>query len=149
MTDNRNGGTMVQTLHRLPTKSGSMPDIGVKWEVAQITPAAASAMLEKNITNRPMRTSTLVRKYANDMKRGHWRMTFDAIRFDENGELLDGQHRLAASVLADVPFTTLVIYGISSGIRDVIDVGLSRSAGDVLQMHGHNSARNLSSMARW
>lgn len=138
------------TIARLPKPSiGITKDIGVKWEVATITPSAAAAMLEKNTINRPLRSRTIVQKYASDMKRGAWKMTFDAIRFDEHGNLLDGQHRLSACVQAEVPFTSLVIYDMPEDIRPLIDSGASRTTGDVLQMRGFHSARNLAASVRW
>jgi hypothetical protein len=44
-----------------------------------------------------------VRDFAEAMRRGDWRLTHQGIAFDASGALVDGQHRLAAIVEADVP----------------------------------------------
>lgn len=120
----------------------------VRSEILVISPEVAAAWLDQNKINRNPR-STIVTKYARDMKEGQWRLTFDPIRFDIANELLDGQHRLMACVKAERPFTSLVIYGLPTEMRDVIDTGASRSVGDVLQFHGIGSANHVSAVARW
>ena len=58
-----------------------------------ITPEIAREMLKKNTNNRPLSKRTLSR-YVQLMKNGEWGITTDAIGFDVNGRLINGQHRL-------------------------------------------------------
>ena len=62
----------------------------------------------------------------------------DTIRrqFDENGGILDGQHRLQACVLSGVPFQTIVMSGVPRDTFDTLDCGRARTTSQVLQMEG-------------
>jgi hypothetical protein len=119
-----------------------------KPEVLLITPEIAAAWLDTNTLNRKLRMS-VVDKYARDMMAGVWKLTYDAIRFDDNGVLLDGQHRLAACVKAGVAFESLVVYGIPADARSAVDIGRSRTTADILAFEGHGNATTLAAMARW
>jgi hypothetical protein len=59
-----------------------------------ITPEQAAIWLTRNRRNRPIRR-TRVARYADAMRRGHWRVNGEAVIFDSEGNLLNGQHRLA------------------------------------------------------
>ncbi|HEY5050458.1 MAG TPA: hypothetical protein VII50_06125, partial [Acidothermaceae bacterium] len=71
----------------------------MRSKVQTITPAKAAEWLEANTTNRPV-SRTVVRSFAEAMKRGEWIVTHQGIAFDVSGVLIDGQHRLAAVVEA-------------------------------------------------
>lgn len=73
-----------------------------------------------NVKNRKLRVRT-VDAFAADMRRGKWHTTHQGIAFDEAGNLLDGQHRLAAIVKSGCTIEILVTTGIpksSGGGRD-------------------------------
>ncbi len=53
--------------------------------------------------------------------------------------LLDGQHRCAAAVKTGVPFTAIVVRGLPDEVFDTLDVGPSRSLGQVLSERGERS----------
>lgn len=113
-----------------------------------ITPEMARAYLGINITNRS-RSKTTVARYKRDMAASRWRVTGDPIRFNSEGKLFDGQHRLDACIAAGVPFTTFVARGLPPETVDVIDSGRPRMARDVLAMRGFANANLLASAARW
>ena len=99
-----------------------------------ITPALAAEMLKKNTRNRPLNTLH-VKRLANEMKTGRWKVNGDAIRF--NGDIMiDGQHRCAASVMSNCTFETLVIDGLSADVFTTIDAGRRRDGGDTLSLIG-------------
>ena len=103
-----------------------------------ITPAMATAWLEKNTHNRPLRQSVIV-KYARDMKSGRWLRTHEAVAIDREGRIVDGQHRLCAIVLADVPVTMMVAFDAEMDSQLVIDCGAMRSPFDVIRLtRGHS-----------
>lgn len=116
-------------------------------EVLKVTPDIAEAWLTKNVSNRPVRRSSVYR-YARDIAAGDWRMTGEAIKFDSKGNLIDGQHRLMACVEAGKPMISMVIYNLAPGVRDVVDTGKSRSARDALALRGEVNASNLSAALR-
>ena len=116
-------------------------------EIIVITPDMAKQWLEHNKKNRKVTGST-VAKYARDIKEGRWQITGDAIRFDTNKNLIDGQHRLLACVKADMPFSTAVTYGLPPEAQDVMDMGKMRSAGDVLSLHGLHNTNALTTAIR-
>jgi hypothetical protein len=74
----------------------------MRTKTQTITPAKAAELLESNTNNRPLSRAT-VRVFADAMQRGEWKTTHQGIAIDTNGQLVDGQHRLAALVEADVP----------------------------------------------
>ncbi len=120
----------------------------VDFEIATVTPEIARAWLDQNISNRKVKASH-VDAMARDMVAGDWKITGDAIRFDVNNLLLDGQHRLLACIKAGVPFTTAVIYGLPSEVKKSIDLGVSRSAADLLSMANIENANHVTAAARW
>lgn len=100
-----------------------------------VTPAMAAEWLRTNRLNRRMRLKTVTR-YAEDMKAGRWKASFDPVRFGKSGRLIDGQHRLQAIVLSGVTLTMLVINGVDDDIFDVIDCGAARTFSDALVIEG-------------
>lgn len=106
-----------------------------------ITPDIAKALLNGNIKNRKVRPR-VVEAYARDMKNGKWQYTGDAIRLDADGNLIDGQHRLQASILSDSGFYTKVIRGLPKETMLVMDAGAARSHSDHLTVQGHKYGRD-------
>jgi hypothetical protein len=111
-----------------------------------ITPERARDLLARNPNNRNM-SKPLARKYASDMKDGLWQYNGDPIRVSKSGDLLDGQHRLEACVIAGVPFDAELIEGLSVEIMPTIDSGRRRSAGDALHIMTGGSAQNNAGLA--
>jgi hypothetical protein len=119
----------------------------VRSKVQTITPTKAEAWLEANTANRPLSRPT-VRAFAEAMKRGEWIVTHQGIAFDTNGVLVDGQHRLAAIIEADLPVELTVFTDVAEGAFDVLDTGKRRNAADVLAIEGEKSSTMLAAMVR-
>jgi hypothetical protein len=77
------------------------------------------------------------------MKRGYWALNHQPIAFDEEGNLLDGQHRLAAIVRSGKTIRMLVARNVprefgSDGdkhfVQETIDGGKPRSIGDRINL---------------
>ena len=96
-----------------------------------ITPAIAQEMLTHNTNNRPLNKFTLS-KYKQLMLDGKWGITPDAIAFDVDGVLLNGQHRLHAVVLSNTTQEFYVIKGLPKSSFSITDEGRKRQAADVL-----------------
>jgi len=112
-----------------------------------ITPQIAAQMLEANTNNRPARDG-LVQSYAEDMRAGRWQTNGDAIRFNVNGQLIDGQHRLFAVVRSGVHISSLVIRNLPPEAFQTIDGGATRKAGDLLNLMDVKNANSVASVAR-
>lgn len=103
--------------------------------IETITPAMAAEYLLKNTRNRRV-TQSRVNRLAVEMTSGCWRINGDSIRFDSNGDLLDGQHRLMAVTVAGVPITTMVIRGLDPEVFSTVDTGKQRCGADALSIIG-------------
>lgn len=84
-------------------------------------------------------------KYAKAMRGHQWLLTHQGIAFDENGRLIDGQHRLAAIPLSGTTQKFLVTRGLPVSVKngttlytiDSIDRGDMRSVADQLAMRNN------------
>jgi hypothetical protein len=119
----------------------------MRSRVQTVTPKKAAEYLEHNTANRPLSQRT-VREFAHAMRRGEWRVTHQGIAFDTTGALVDGQHRLAAIVEADVAVDVTVFTEVPVGAFDVLDTGKRRNAADVLAIEGEKSSVMLAAMVR-
>lgn len=117
------------------------------FEVVEVTPEMATEWLKKNLNNRNTR-GRVVSQYAADMLAGRWRLNGDAIRFNGNGELLDGQHRLLACVEAGCSFMTVIIKGLSSAEKVTFDAGIKRKFSDILKWRGERNPNQLAASLR-
>jgi len=100
--------------------------------IEKVTPAKAREWLERNNTrNRNLRPHK-VALYADQMTRGQWLMAGDPIRFDSDGTLLDGQHRLAAVVESGKAQYFIIVMGLDPRTFGVMDIGMARTPGDSL-----------------
>lgn len=125
------------------------PD-SVHYEIRSITPAIASEWLTSRTTARPRRnlSKATVARYARDMVRNKWIFTGEGLKFDADGQLLDGQHRLNAIVESDTTQQMLTITGLPADSHEGMDSGKARSPGDVLALNGHQEGRTLAAVAR-
>ena len=119
----------------------------MRTRVQTITPAKAAEMLEANTSNRPL-SQSVVQSFAQAMQRGDWRVTHQGVAIDTNGVLVDGQHRLAAVIEADVPIEMTVFTDVPADTFDVLDTGKKRNAADALAIDGERSTLQLASMLR-
>lgn len=115
--------------------------------VEEITPAIAVKWLEANTHNRKLK-ERLVSVYAEAITRGEWEVNGEAIKFDVNDVLLDGQHRLWAIIEANTPIKTMVVRGLPPEVMDTLDTGKARTAADVLSIEGMANTVVLSAAAR-
>lgn len=105
-------------------------------EVVTVTPELAAKWLTLNADNYRNPKTSRIRRYAREMEKGNWRNTGDPIRFDEDGHLVDGQHRLYSQVESGTTQTYVVVRGLTPEEVDALDQGASRTASDVLRRHG-------------
>jgi hypothetical protein len=134
-----------------------------RTEIIDFTPQFARELLTANRFYEPGATHAghcnrrfrpaLAKAYSEAMLRGEWVLTEQGIGQDIDGELTNGQHRLAAIVLAgetkpDIQIPMQFTYDLPREARDVVDSGLRRTLGDNLAMHGEADANVLGAALR-
>jgi hypothetical protein len=120
----------------------------IEYTEELITPAKAEEYLLKNPKNRQVSPKT-VAAYARDMEKGDWLNTAEPIKFDPKGNLLDGQHRLAAVIRSGVRIKMAIARNVTSEARKVMDTGRRRSVADNLVMDfGVKNSTQVASAAR-
>lgn len=136
----------------------------IRTETMLVTPQWAKQQIEEmerrveagKFRQRPMRERA-IKRYARDMINDNWLVTHQGIAFDTAGNLLDGQNRLRAVIMANKPAYMRVTYGIPEETEfdeikpmDTIDLGVNRNLWQALQVsHGYGGeAVELSSIAR-
>lgn len=94
-----------------------------------------------------------IREYAAAMLRGEWVLTHQGIAFNEQGELVDGGHRMRAVILAaetdptiEVPM--LVSFNVPPTAMGAMDIGKRRVPADFLSMEGEDHASYLGGIIR-
>lgn len=113
----------------------------------EVTPSMAKDWLKTNQENRkqsPTNANHLTRQIQN----GKWMFNGESIKFDEDGRLVDGQHRLIAVVTANKSIDTAVSFGISRSAFHTMDTGKNRSASDVLSAKNYKIPNVLAAVAR-
>lgn len=105
-----------------------------------VSPGTAMTWLEGNTHNRPIRQGD-VDKWATDMREGRWVLNGDTVKFDTEGTLVDGQHRLWAVIQADTCVAMTVARNVPLEAQDTIDIGSRRTAGDQLILGGADLSR--------
>ncbi|MFJ9841643.1 hypothetical protein ACIRYZ_14465 [Kitasatospora sp. NPDC101155] len=91
----------------------------------------AKTFLSRTSVNRRLDMGR-VRALAVAILHGEWKLTHQGIAFDEDGALVDGQHRLHAIATAGTPVDMFVVDGLANDVFPVLDSGKSRSAADAL-----------------
>lgn len=113
--------------------------------VETITPELATRYLASNVKNRSVRKQE-VEAYAREIKRGTFALTHQGIAFDENGHLIDGQHRLMAIATAGIPVQMVVARGVVPTAFSVIDRGASRTMRDVVSLNVADAGESYAMM---
>jgi len=133
----------------LNTDIRSNPDLGklpVKTGWNDIPPAIALNLLRRNRpgANRPLNPSTVF-YYAHQMARGDWKKTGQPILIDNEGHLLDAQHRMYAVLVSGATINSYVIVDIENqpGLFAYIDNAATRTPAAALQTAGFNGVASV------
>jgi hypothetical protein len=119
-----------------------MSETNLKTAIAEMTPAMAKKILDRNERNRALRPD-YVRQLAGAMERGEWVVNGEPVQIADDGTLLNGQHRLSAVVESETSVPMLVVRGLPAETRTTMDVGTRRTLSDVLALHGETDTTNL------
>lgn len=114
----------------------------------EIGPGLATQLLKNNTINRPVSRANL-KRIVMAMRDGEWQEdTGETLKFDKEGNILDGQHRLMAIVESGKSYEFMIIEGLNKSVFDVIDTGKMRSASDSLHILGVKSVVTVSGIIR-
>lgn len=114
----------------------------------KITPEMAAKFLNANHGNRNIYRTNMDR-LKTAMETGTFRQNGETIKFDWNGDLIDGQHRLMQIIETGVPQTILVVRGLDPECKVTIDTGRPRTNADNLTMMGVPNAKDVAAALRW
>lgn len=120
----------------------------ITTEIVTVTPEMAKDWLERATSRQRKMSNVVVRDYAKEMKGGYWQLNGESIKFDVNGAMIDGQHRLKAYIKSDTPFQTVVMHGMQNDAFETIDTGKMRSGGDIFHILGHSDPNVLAGITR-
>lgn len=109
-----------------------------KSEIEVISPRLAEDWLKTMKSNRPQ-SDHMVYEYATSMQAGRWAVNGETIKFDKDGHLFDGQHRLLACMISGKSFKSYVIRGIvDANAFATVDAGKIRTHGDIFHLGGYS-----------
>lgn len=115
-------------------KGGNNPDEnGLACAVVLVTPMRAKLWLEKNHIDQRSLSAQRITSFIADLKSGNWALTHQAVCFDGEGTLIDGQHRLYAIVQSGIAAKMLVVRNQHASFHDPIDRGAPRSVATILR----------------
>lgn len=107
----------------------------LQYELVEVTPSIAKALLSINDNNRGLNNNRVV-EYAKSMKEGNWLLHHQGIAIYDDMTLADGQHRLAAVCKAGVPVQMMVAVNIPKQSSLVIDSGQKRRLHQSIKISG-------------
>lgn len=114
----------------------------MRVSLEEVTVKKAQEWLKKNLTNRPVRQSVVLR-YAGAITRGEWLPNGETIKFDVKGNLVDGQHRLYAIIAAGISVKSMVARDVPENAFGTIDIGAPRGLADYFGIHGETNSVRL------
>lgn len=120
----------------LPTASGPLI----------ITPEMAANWLEHRNKGNRAKSPRVIQRYARAMRDGRWMATHQGIAFDEEGLLLDGQHRCEAIAASGVPVQMHVFVNVPRASFSVLDQTHRRQANQLID---HPQRTTIASAARF
>lgn len=111
-------------------------------EVTLVTPDMAKKLLSSVADFQRPISQKKVNEYATFMRRGEWQVTpTHSIGISEDGEIVDGQHRLAALVKFGQPVKMSIVFNCPKEIFGVIDQGYKRNLNQIAAMAGKRFSR--------
>jgi len=124
---------------------------GKKYEITIefITPEIAKEYLKTIQEQRDIKPASLKRLIRIMQKNQWYNLNGDTIKFDKNGHLIDGQHRLKMVVITGESIITFVIRGINfENTIYSLDRGAPRRLNDLLKYKGYPNCSLMASLLR-
>ena len=112
------------------------PPSKITFQIETIDKEKAQEYLSLNFkSNRALRPRA-VASLVDDMKDGDFFLSWDCIAFNEEGLLVNGQHRLSALIEADVTYDFCVVRNVSHETIKHFDTGNKRGQADRISVNG-------------
>lgn len=121
--------------------------MALKMTVETITPEKAAEYLKANTNNYRKLSRSIVTRYADDIRSGKWELNGEPIVFDENGLLKDGQHRLAAVMMAKKNVKMTVVRGVDESVS-IYNIGSKRTVAQIVSSKGVECNCTVAAAAR-
>lgn len=131
------------TTYKLPKQSNK-----VEVSLVTITPTLAENLLNNHNDYVRDFKSPSIKTLTASMSSNKWQFNGKPIRFDNNGMLVDGIHRLKSIVNSGIVTNFIVVTGLNENTFNTIDVGKSRCNSDILKVSGVNNSKLVSSTIR-
>lgn len=112
---------------------------GIQISLELVTPTRAVQLLGANHDGQRRVATPTVHKYSADMTDGNWYFVGDPIRIDQEGHLIDGQHRMYGVVESGVAEYFLIVSGLPTGRMLALDAGKRRTFANQLAMLHHQA----------
>lgn len=125
-------------------KTPKCPVPGIRATVVYIDPGWAAKLLQTNPAHQRSISAANLRKIEASLRKDEFKLNGQPVIIDEEKRLLDGQHRLQASVNTSEGFWTVLVEGIPSEFFKFMDCGKSRTFSDVLRTMGNAQTSKLS-----
>lgn len=120
----------------------------ITTKMETITPAKAAEWLNHFNPNNRKLSPRYANRLAKIMTADRWVANGVPFIFDENGNLVDGQHRLRGVVVSGKTITGLVVRGVSDHAFETVDCNRTRSVGDVYGIKGIPSANTVAATVK-
>lgn len=107
-----------------------------------VTPELAKIWMQLNDRNRP-ESEAQIAFIAEQLEAGEFDLNGETIKFAYDLRLLDGQTRLEACIRKEIPFPTIVVWGLDHPAQETVDIGRKRTAAHTLAMRDYTDPNNL------
>lgn len=128
----------TETVPRARAEARSTPEAAVETVDAE----RARWWLAANVSNRDLRLNH-AEEIARAMLRDEWELSPDAIAFDTEGRLINGQHRLIGVARSGVACEFVVVRGLPAKSQETTDTGAKRHLRDMLKLRDVPDASNV------
>lgn len=126
-----------------PDQPPKNPCPGIRLSMQYIDPPFASRLLATNPEHQRSISTANLRKIEQSIREDKFYMTGQPVIVDENGRLLDGQHRLQAVVNTGIGIWTVYVGHVPAEYFKFMDCGKARTFSDVLKTTGHGATNTL------
>lgn len=107
----------------------------------------AQELMLKNKRNRRINNNQVI-FLCKEIKQGRWMENGETIKFDINGNLIDGQHRLQAIISTDSSIKCTIAYDLSPDAFNCIDTNRVRTTQDILSAAGMKNHTAIASTCK-
>ncbi len=114
----------------------------------ELTPSIAKLFLQSNAKFQRKINVRKVQNYIKEIQNNNWQLNGETISFDLNNNMINGQHRCQAVVLANKSIYTVVLVGLETESFKTMDQGYTRSNSSLFTMKGEKYANVLPTLLK-